>query len=240
MKSGRGLADYALSKVGTPYFYGAKMQFLTESFMEQMHRLYPSTVTDSYMAKARAYGMVGKICVDCSGLIGAYRDRQIGSAQLYATANKRLSMKDVMSFPIGTVLYKKGHVGVLVSFENGIPMCVEAKGINYGTVKTKVSATKWTDGLLFADMEYDTNPGKIVKKENPYEAYKPTRIIKKGCQGNDVRWVQYELQEAGYDLECDGIAGPVTDKCIRSFQLSSKLIVDGKVGTNTIKALTIN
>lgn len=236
MKTGKGLAEYAISKLGTPYFYGAKMQFLTDMFAEQMHKLYPKTVTTAYINKAKAYGMFGKVCVDCSGLIGAYRDRHLGSAQLYSTASKRLKMSDINTFPVGTVLWRSGHVAVYI----GNMECVEAKGIDYGTVKSKVNPGSWTVGLLFSDMQYDDVVVAPAKKVNPYEAYKPTRIIKKGCQGNDVRWVQYELQEAGYDLDCDGIAGNITDKYIRAFQASAKLIVDGKVGTNTIKALVLN
>ena len=70
-KTGKDLVAYARSKIGTPYFYGCKMTKLTNEFMIQMHEAYPKIVTPSYMAHARAKGMVGKICVDCSGLIGA-------------------------------------------------------------------------------------------------------------------------------------------------------------------------
>jgi len=59
MKNGIGLVDYARSKVGTPYFYGSKMKALTETFMAQMHKMYPSVVTLIYMAKARSKGQVG-------------------------------------------------------------------------------------------------------------------------------------------------------------------------------------
>lgn len=50
-------------------------------------------------------------------------------------------------------------------------MCVEAKGINYGTVKTRVSATKWQYGLTFSDVDYTYQnhvPG-TWKGENPYQ-----------------------------------------------------------------------
>ena len=80
MLTGDGLSEYAGVHLGTPYFYGAKMPegALTENKMSTMHRMYPKVVTTSYMAKARRKGQVGKVKVDCSGLIAGYRQLNIG------------------------------------------------------------------------------------------------------------------------------------------------------------------
>lgn len=233
--TGIGLANYAESKLGTPYFYGSKMTVLTESFMASMHRLYPRTVTSAYMTKARQKGMVGKVCCDCSGLIGAYRKKQIGSAQLYSTASKRMSISDVKNFPIGTVLWKEGHVGVYIGTVKGIPMCVEEKGINYGCVKTKVASTKWKYGLLFKDISYEEN----AKPVNPYKDPSGQIIGRKTIGVNPIyiKWIQYELNEAGYILTVDGQFGPATEKAVKKFQKSCKIEVDGVVGPITIKYL---
>lgn len=237
-KSGVELAAYATSKIGTPYFYGSKMTKLTESFMAIMAKDYPKMVTPRYIAKARSKGLVGKVCVDCSGLIGSYRGKQLGSSQLYSTASKRLPIANVKDFPIGTVLWKSGHVGVFVGYECGIPMCVEAKGIDYGTIMSKVSDTKWQYGLLFSDMSYDeVNIGGNERLTNPYT--EPTRNIKKGCKGEDVKWVQFELKESGYDIKIDGIYGSASEKACKSFQTSAKLLVDGIVGKNTRNAMKL-
>lgn len=72
------------------------------------------------------------------------------------------------------------------------------------------------------------------KAINPYT--KPIRTLKKGMIGNDVRWVQFELKQAGYDLGkagIDGQFGGKTDKSVRAFQEKYKLEVDGKVGKLT-------
>ena len=251
MKQAKDLATYARSKVGTPYFYGCKMSLLTENYMLTMHKLYPKTVTASYMNKAKKKGIVGKICTDCSGLIGDFRGKQIGSAQLYQTAYKRLPIKDVRKFAVGTVLYKPGHVAVYIGVVNGTPMCIEAKGIDYGVVMSKVSETKWTYGLTFSDMEYDyrTAIDGTWKEDtiNPYT--KPSAVLKKGDKGEGVKWLQWELREAGYDVsftynnkqynsvDIDGSFGKITDAAVRSYQASCKLIVDGKVGKETKKKL---
>ena len=144
MLTGNGLSEYARVHLGTPYFYGAKIPEgdLTENKMSTMHRMYPKVVTTSYMAKARRKGQVGKVNVDCSGLIAGYRQLNIGSYQLYQTAYTRMPIAKINDFAPGVVLWKSGHVGVYIGKVNGVPMCIEAKGINYGTVMTKVSATK--------------------------------------------------------------------------------------------------
>lgn len=238
MKTGIALVDYARSKVGTPYFYGSKMKPLTETFMAQMHRQYPSTVTNSYMNKARKKGQVGKVCVDCSGLIGAYRERQIGSYQLYQTAYTRLPINEWEHFANGVVLWRSGHVGVFF-WCGGIPTVIEAKGINYGTVVSDFVPSKWTCGLTFSDMEYvyevNLSSQSTWKQPNPYPV--PTRTLYKGCKGDDVKWLQFELVEAGFKLDIDGSFGNKTEKAVAEYQASCKLAVDKRVGPETRKAL---
>lgn len=245
MKTGKGLADYAISKIGVPYFYGCKMQLLTTDLMNRLHKSYPSTVTIKYMNKATKNKQLLKINTDCSGLIGAYREKHLGSAQLYSTAYKRMPISDIRSFAPGVVLWKNGHVGVYIGMEDGIPMCVEAKGIDYGVVKSRVASTAWVYGLTFKDMEYDYDfkvPG-TSKSQNPFT--EPTHLLQKGMNGNDVKWLQWELREAGYDrsfvykgktygaIIIDGDFGKITDAAVRSYQASCKITIDGKVGSIT-------
>ena len=112
--TGQGLAAYAISKKGTPYFYGAKMQVLTEAFMSQMHKSYPKTVTNAYMALARAKRQVGKTNTDCSGLISGYTGKTLGSSQLYSQAYARLPISSWQSWAVGVVCWRSGHVGVYI------------------------------------------------------------------------------------------------------------------------------
>lgn len=238
-KTGQGLVNYAKSKVGTPYFYGAKMAKLTESFMSQMHREYPSVVTDKYIAKAKNKGLVGKVCVDCSGLIGAYRKNQIGSAQLYSTAKKRLKVSDYKEWANGVVCWRSGHVGVFAK-ENGKYYVYEAKGIDYGVVKSVFVASKWSYGLTFSDLTYEyTNevPG-TSKGVNPYT--EPKVNLTKGAKGEGVKWIQWELNEAGYKLDVDGDFGSKTLDAVEKFQSSAKIGCDGIVGKITRTALKAN
>lgn len=238
--TGQGLADYAISKIGTPYFYGSKMTVLTDAFMQNMHRLYPNVVTNAYISKAIHKNMVGKVCCDCSGLIGAYRNKQIGSSQLLSSAKKRMPIANVKDFAVGTVLWKKGHVGVYIGMENGIPMCVEEKGIDYGCIRSKVSSTKWVYGLTYSNMEYqyDVKLSGIEQKINPFQ--EPKTSLKIGAKGIGVKWLQFELVEAGFELKIDGDFGEITLTALMEFQKSAKIEIDGICGSITRSALKVD
>lgn len=253
MKTGSGLTEYARVHLGTPYFYGAKITegVLTENKMSTMHRLYPKVVTNAYMTKARSRGQVGKVNVDCSGLIAGYRQLNIGSYQLYQTAYTRMPISKINDFAPGTVLWKSGHVGVYIGKVNGVPMCIEAKGINYGTVQTKVSSTKWVYGLTFKDMtySYETKVPGTWKGTNPYTEpaitvtsaaqAKKKKITTYVSTGEDVKWIQWELMEAGLltEADIDGICGRKTVAAIIKYQKSCKITADGLAGQTTRKYL---
>lgn len=70
----------------------------------------------------------------------------------------------------------------------------------------------------------------------------PDGILKKGSTGDDVKWVQQKLTDAGYDLSkhggIDGEFGDFTDQCVREFQKKNGLEVDGEVGPLTKTALS--
>lgn len=246
--TGKGLASFASSKLGTPYVYGAKGADgkFTQSRLNWLAKNYPGTFTTSYIKKAKKF--IGQVCCDCSGLISWYTGKVYGSSQLYSKASKRIPISQIKTMPIGTVLWKQGHVGVYIGMVDGVPMCVEEKGINYGCVKTKVSATKWQYGLLFSWITYDeVNIGvaSTSKAKNPYSV--PARTLKYGMVGNDVKWLQYELIEAGYTkvkvglqtktLTIDGDFGTITKTALGLFQQSAKLEKDYLCGKLTRAAL---
>jgi peptidoglycan hydrolase-like protein with peptidoglycan-binding domain len=246
MLTGQGLADYGKKMMGTPYFYGAKIPdgALTESKMQLMHKMYPSTVTGSYVQKARNRRQVGRVNVDCSGLVAGYRGVNTGSAQLYSTAQKRMPIGGIKDFAVGVVLWKTGHVGIYAGIIDGVPMCYEARGINDGTVMSRVSATKWAYGLTFADISYTYNVivGGTSKGTNPYRepdgllSYDMSRAT---VVSEPVKWLQWELVEAGYGLAIDGWFGPKTRAALGAFQASCKIerdFVCGPVTRNSLKA----
>lgn len=64
------------------------------------------------------------------------------------------------------------------------------------------------------------------------------RILKKGDQGSDVRFVQSILKELGYyPYKLDGYFGSATEAAVKSFQADEGILADGQVGPETFNAL---
>ena len=72
------------------------------------------------------------------------------------------------------------------------------------------------------------------------EVYNLTRILKRGCKGEDVKKLQKKLIELGYSVGkygADKSFGKDTEKAVKKFQKDHNLEQDGKVGPATSHAL---
>ena len=77
-----------------------------------------------------------------------------------------------------------------------------------------------------------------TQRDNPYS--KPTRSLRRGSEGSQVKWAQWALVNAGYGVGkygVDGVFGEETEKAVRSFQKANGLSVDGEVGPDTVAKL---
>lgn len=72
---------------------------------------------------------------------------------------------------------------------------------------------------------------------NPYS--EPTKNVRLNSKGNDVRWLQYELNQRNYHLYVDGIAGNLTIGALMDFQQKFGLKPDGICGPLTRAALKL-
>ena len=70
---------------------------------------------------------------------------------------------------------------------------------------------------------------------NPYPA--PTRTLTKGKRGEDVKWLQWELNDRGFSCAVDGSFGPGTKEALMAYQVSAGLTPDGSCGPATRKKL---
>ena len=147
-----GLVAFCESKIGTPYVYGAKGEVLTEARLQTLAKQNPSMYTSSYTAKAKQF--IGQRCTDCSGLISWYTGIVRGSYNYHDTADERAAIGALDESMIGWALWKPGHIGVYI----GDGYCIEAKGINYGTIKSKVKNTAWQKVLKLCDIDYNVDP----------------------------------------------------------------------------------
>lgn len=74
----------------------------------------------------------------------------------------------------------------------------------------------------------------VVPDVNTYPL--PSRILKKGTRGEDVKWLQWELKHRDYPVgDIDGIYGTKTEQCVKGFQTDT--FVDGVVGQKTLSEL---
>lgn len=113
------------------------------------------------------------------------------------------------------------HVGIVEKQKTGGLQSIEGNttsGTKSNCVAEKGRGKKYIAGVVLL----------------PYvDQFNLTRLLKKGCKGNDVK----ELQKTLGGLTADGIFGDKTLKKVKSFQKKKKLTQDGKVGKNTAHAL---
>lgn len=200
-KSSKEFIKFLKSKVGTPYVYGAKGLDgkLTLERLNALKAANPGIFTTSYYAMAKRY--VGKVCTDCSGLISWYTGILRGSAGYYSTALVKKPISQLDETMIGWAVYKKGHIGIYI----GGGYCIEAKGIHYGTVKSKVSSTRWTHVLKLKDIRYPAVTAK--EKEAASAQSASTKKIKRTPYEQFVGDVQKACK-----VKVDYVAGPQTLK----------------------------
>lgn len=61
----------------------------------------------------------------------------------------------------------------------------------------------------------------------------PTSTVRLGDKGDEVKWVQWQLNQHGANLTVDGLFGTLTEKSVKAFQKAHGLAVDGIVGNIT-------
>lgn len=81
---------------------------------------------------------------------------------------------------------------------------------------------------------------KALMADKTPAAWSVTRLLKKGCEGADVKYVQNALIAAGYNVGktgADGDFGMNTEAAVIKFQRAKGLEADGIVGEKTVTAL---
>lgn len=121
---------------------------------------------------------------------------------------------------------------------NGGSVNSKSYPINYASARFATpcygSVTEGTDTKGITAVK-TTKKGK-GGNENPYDI-SANAIVKKGSRGEDVKWVQYELNQWKSSLKIDGIAGDETVAQIRLYQKAKGLKIDGVCGAKTIEKL---
>ena len=113
---------------------------------------------------------------------------------------------------------------------------IEARGVMYGVVRTKLLSRKpdfW--GWMTRYFDY-AEAGDAL----PERTHLGDRTLKNGMSGEDVRELQEDLIRLGYDLGrwgADGDFGDATEEAVRRFQRDRRLPVTGEMDAAACEAL---
>lgn len=166
-KTNIGLVEYAKEQLGRPYWYGTFGQTGTESLLEYKAKQYPTYYSETRKKTAKKYH-IGKRVHDCVGLMKGYAWSETNSSVpkytaaqdksadgTYNAATEKGTLKTIPEIP-GICVHKKGHVGVYI----GGGYVIEARGFDYGVVKTKLSDRGWLHWFKYPYIEYvqETKP----------------------------------------------------------------------------------
>lgn len=181
-KTNSGLVAYARAQLGLPYWYGTFGQIATQKLLDSKAKQYKST---GYYTKWTDYPQqFGKRVHDCVGLIKGYlwsasatakpafNSAQDKSAQgMYAAATEKGTINSFPARPGQLVFMSKSksdakkihHAGVYI----GDGYVIEAKGHEYGVVKTVFAGAGWTHWAqcpYITDDNANANAGKSYTK----------------------------------------------------------------------------
>ena len=139
------------------------------------------------------------------------------------------------------------HVGYLYKpVKEGDPSgdwyVIEAKGVMYGVVKTRMlNDSNWNRwGWMTKYFDYTDVES---KEEVPsITLMLGDRLLKNGSEGEDVKQLQSALIRLGYDCGswgADGDFGDSTEMAVKKFQKDHGLVVDGKYGEKTNEVMEV-
>jgi hypothetical protein len=136
----------------------------------------------------------------------------------------------------GILVWRSGHIGVYV----GDDKVIEARGYQYGVVKTDLKARGWQKWGRLPEvmLYYPARDGELKPDTEPVIA---TPLLKKGAEGEAVKHVQKILMmwnpKALPVYGADGEFGSETRNWVKRFQKTFALEQDGIVGPKTWKVL---
>lgn len=157
------LLNYVQGQLGRPYWYGGIGEYATEDLYNKLSKRYPKYY-DATKYKKGWKEDYGKKVHDCIGLVKAavwcdgdsdgkptgYNATQDLSAN--GTYEKCVEKGPISSLPEipGLLVWKNGHIGVYM----GHGQVIEARGHDYGVVKTVLSQRPWTNWCKYPWVDY--------------------------------------------------------------------------------------
>ena len=145
--TGAELVAFCRSKIGTPYLYGAKGEKVTKEDFESLQERYGKVMVPTFDQKK-----IGKVCVDCSGLISWASNRPLSSAGWESAADEKNPISTIRQAPLGALVWRAGHIGVYSGMKNGEPYYIAADSSNTGVQEAPIRKNNFTHWLLVEDV----------------------------------------------------------------------------------------
>ena len=173
--TGEELVRFAKGKLGTPYVYGMKGEVLTRKTYDRLKILFGSLVWESDADK------IGRVCVDCSGLISWGTGMIRNSQGYHDTAEEVFPIATVQAAPVGAAVWRKGHIGIYL----GGGKYIAADGSAYGVRIAPIAGSGFTHWFRLKDIVYHEaeKEDEMVIKETIFyndKAYTVSLIRKDG------------------------------------------------------------
>jgi hypothetical protein len=149
------LAERVQTKLGCGYVYGALGQVTTDAQLQSLAKQYPAMYTAVYLAKCRKN--IGVQSFDCVGLVKYFgwgntgnkltvydAATDVSANGAYERAKVKGPIADMPDVP-GLCVRFPGHIWVYV----GGGSVVEARGVDYGVVLTRLADRPWTHWIEY-------------------------------------------------------------------------------------------
>ena len=108
---------------------------------------------------------------------------------------------------------------------------------NFTHIDTRSGNVRWKDSgsNVVKTFGAAVTPAPKPSSKCPYS--EPAKTIRFGAKGNNVKWLQWHLNQLGEKLTIDGNFGVLVKAAVLRFQKKQKLTQDGIVGAKTRTAL---
>ena len=187
------------------YLWGTTGWQVTQSMLDSKYKSrYKKNgwTKAEYEEATKGWVKARKIVTDCQGLLDWYLGNDTNANGNYVNycTDKGLCSKIKRPYVIGEALFngsssKKTHVGWVCGFmPDGDVLVLEARGLSYGVVITRMSKRAWKyRGLMTKKFSY-AEPSKQPEAAD----YVFTRVLKNGRSGEDVIELKKLLIKEGY------------------------------------------
>ena len=108
---------------------------------------------------------------------------------------------------------------------------------NFTHIDTRSGCVRWKNSGSNVVKTFGAAVAPVPKPSSKCPYTEPAKTIQFGAKGNNVKWLQWHLNQLGEKLIIDGNFGVLVKAAVLRFQKKQKLTQDGIVGAKTRAAL---